>query len=145
MQILNHAATGAGFKFTIGEFYTWQGKRIHSIGITPDIEVENTITPVDESTFAKVDYDKILAGNFDGETILALEQRLVALGYMKEADEVFDDVTKDAVSRFQAVIGYEVTGEPSFYDYMYLNDYDYEPLTIETDDQKQTAINYLCR
>ena len=145
MQILNRAATGAGFKFTIGEFYSWKGKRIHTVGITPDMLVENTITPVDESAFAKIDYDKILAGNLDGETILALEQRLVALGYMREADEIFDETTKDAVSRFQAIVGYEVTGEPTFYDYMFLNDYDYEPLTIETDDQKQTAVDYLSK
>ena len=145
MQVLNRAATGAGFKFTIGEFYSWQGKRVHTVGITPDIEVENTVTPVDESSFEKIDFDKVLAENFDAETILALEQRLVALGYMEEADEVFDETTKDAVSRFQAIVGYEVTGEPTFYDYLFLNDYDYDPLTVVTDNQKQEAIDYLSK
>ena len=145
MQILNRAATGAGFKFTIGEFYSYKNQRVHTVGITPDVELENTVAPVDEGAFAKIDFDKILAEVQDEETILALEQRLVALGYMEEADEIFDEATKDAVSRFQAILGYEITGNPSFKEYLFLNDYNYEELTVETDNQKQYAIDYLSK
>lgn len=143
MQALIRAATGAGFKFTIGEFYSYDNKRINTIGVIPDIEVKNDITGVPEETFAKIDFDRVSEGVLGGDMTLALEQRLQVLGYMDNADEVFDDTTKDAVSRFQAVLGHEITGVPGFYEYLYLNDYNYEALTVVVDNQKQAAIDYL--
>ena len=73
---------------------------------------------------------------------LALEQRLEALGYLEEADEVFDEATSDAVSRFQAILGYEINGIPGIYEYMYLNDYNYSDLTLVVDNQMDAAIEY---
>lgn len=143
MQILNRAATGSGFKFTIGEFYSYDGKRVNTIGITPDIYSKNDVKEIPEETFVKVDFDKIEEGSRGGDMTLALEQRLEALGYIEKADEVFDETTKDAVSRFQAVLGYEVTGIPGFYEYLYLNDYNYGALTVEVDNQLQAAIDHL--
>ena len=74
---------------------------------------------------------------------LALEQRLAALGYMKEADETFDDTTKDAVSRLQAVLGFQITGVPEIGLYMFLNDYDYSQLDKVIDLQMEAAIKHL--
>ena len=145
MQILNRAATGAGFKYTIGEFYSYKGKRVNTVGITPDIVVENDVTRVPEETFAKIDFDRINEGATGGEMTLALEQRLQALGYLGEADAIFDDTTKDAVSRFQAVVGNEITGVPGFLEYLYLNDYNYESLTVVVDNQLQAAKDYLAK
>lgn len=145
MQVLNRSITGSGFKYTIGEFYSYKGQRINTIGITPDISVENDIISVDESEFAEIDLDKVSEGAQGGEMTLALEQRLKALGYIKEADETFDETTKDAVSRFQAVIGQEINGVPGFYEYLYLNDYDYSLLDEVIDNQMQAAIDYFKR
>ena len=142
MQVLNRAVTGAGFKYTIGEFYSYKGKRIHTMGVTPDIVVENEEKKVDESKFEAIDIDKAASGIQDEQMILALEQRLEALGYIEKADEVFDEQTKDAVSRFQAVLGHEVTGIPGVYEYIYLNDYNYADLSTIVDNQMDAAIEY---
>lgn len=142
MQLLNRALNGAGFKYTVGEFYSYKGQRINTIGVTPDIEVENLVLSVNADEFQQIDFDKIPEGNTDGEMTLAIEQRLAALGYMKEADETFDDATKDAVSRLQAVLGYDITGVPEIGLYMFLNDYDYSQLDKVVDLQMEAAIKY---
>lgn len=142
MQVLTRSVTGSGFKYTVGEFYSYKGQRIHTIGVIPDIPVENDIISVDEEAFAKIDLDRIDEGAQGGEMTLALEQRLKALGYLEEADEIFDETTKDAVSRFQAIIGQEISGVPGFYEYLYLNDYDYSSLDQIVDNQLEAAIDY---
>lgn len=141
MQIVSKCITGSGMKYTMGEFYSYKGNRVNTIGITPDIVVENEYVPVDTESFAPIDYDKTSDAVNDGGMVLALEQRLVALGYLEEADEVFDDTTKQAVTRIQALLGYDVTGIPGFYEYLYLNDYDYD-FDIEIDKQMEEAIRY---
>lgn len=140
MQSLNRAINGAGFKYTVGEFYSYTGQRINTVGITPDIYVENLVLSVNPDTFQPIDFENIAAGSTDGKMTLALEERLVALGYMETADEVFDDATKDAVSRIQAVLGFEVTGVPKIDLYMFLNDYDYSQLDQVIDLQMEEAI-----
>ena len=141
MQIVTKNITGSGMKYTVGEFYSYKGQRINTVGITPDIVVENEFVPVDEKSFTPIDYDKVDVATTDAAMTLALEQRLAALGYMEEADEVFDDTTKKAVSRIQAFLGYDITGIPGFYEYLYLNDYTYD-FDIEIDKQMEAAIRY---
>lgn len=143
MQLLSRAATGVGMKYTVGEFYTAKGQRVHTVGITPDIVVENEYVPVDEESFAKIDFDKIEEGANGGDMTLALEQRLSVLGYFDGTpDETFDEETKDAVMGFQAVLGYDATGVPGFYEYLYLNDYTYD-FDVVVDKQMDAAIEYL--
>lgn len=143
MQVLMRVATGAGMKYTVGEFFTAKGKRVHTIGITPDIVVENEYIPVDEESFAKIDYDRIGEATQGGEMTLALEQRLSALGILEEEpDSVYTDATTDAVARFQALLGYDMNGIPGFYEFLYLNDYSYD-FDIEIDKQLEAAIEYL--
>ena len=97
---------------------------------------------VDESKFEAIDINKATAGTQDEQMTLALEQRLNALGYIEQADSVFDEQTKEAVSRFQAVLGHEITGIPGLYEYIYLNDYNYTELTTIVDNQIDAAIEY---
>ena len=75
---------------------------------------------------------------------LALEQRLQAVGLLDKADEVFDDDTVKAVKDLQLVLGYDMTGVPGFYEYMYLNDYDYDFETV-IDKQIDSAVEYLSK
>ena len=143
MQLITKAVTGVGMKYTVGEFYTAKGERVHTVGITPDIVVQNEYVPVDEESFARIDFDRIEEGANGGDMTLALEQRLFALGYLEdEPDENFDEKTKDAVTGFQAVLGYEPSGIPGFYEYLYLNDYNYD-FDIVVDKQIDAAIEYL--
>jgi len=142
MQVLNRAINGAGFKYTIGEFYSYNGQRIHTIGVTPDFYVENPVIRVNQDAFAPIDMLRTAEGSTGGDMTLALEQRLVALGLMAEADEVFDDTTKDAVSRLQVSLSYDVTGIPGVGEYMFLNDYDYSQLDKVIDLQIERAKEY---
>ncbi len=144
MQSVQRLATGAGMKYTVGEFYSIKGKRVHTVGITPDIPVENEIITVDEDSFVKIDYDRLDEAGKDGEMNLALEQRLQAVGLLDNADEVFDDDTVQAVKELQSVLGYEVTGVPGFYEYMYLNDFDYDFENV-IDKQLDAAVEYLSK
>lgn len=144
MQTVQRTVTGAGIKFTVGEFYSIKGKRVHTVGITPDIVVENEIITVDEESFVEIDYDRMDEAGKDGEMNLALEQRLQAVGLLDKADEVFDDNTVKAVKDLQLVLGYEMTGVPGFYEYMYLNDYDYDFETV-IDKQIDSAVEYLSK
>lgn len=143
MQILNKAVTGAGMKYTIGEFFTAKGERVHTVGITPDIMVENEYIPVEEEEFAIIDFDRIEEGTKNTDMTLALEQRLNVLGYLQsEPDNIFDEETTSAVMHFQAVLGHEMTGVPGFYEYLYLNDYSYD-FDVVIDKQLDAAIEYL--
>lgn len=142
MQVLTPLPTKGGMKYTIGEFFSVSGERIHTVGITPDIEVENELVPVDEESFAKIDFDLIKGASQNAQMTLALEQRLEALGYLEEADEIFDENTTKAVKSLQNILGYESTGVAGFYEFLYLNDLSYDFKT-EKDNQLTTAIDYL--
>lgn len=144
MQTVQRIATGAGMKYTVGEFYSIKGKRVHTVGITPDIAVENDVITVDEESFAEIDYNRMDEAGKDGEMNLALEQRLEAVGLLDKADEVFDEKTIQAVKDLQLVLGYEVTGIPGFYEYLYLNDFDYDFETV-IDNQIDSATEYLSK
>lgn len=142
LQAVNNAVGGAGFKYTVGEFYSFKGKRVHTVGITPDIVVRNEYIDVDTSLFGEIDVDMALENPYDEKNLLALEQRLEALGYLDAADGVYDAETKDAIARIQAVLGYKVTGEVGFYEYIYLKDYNYEDVQTVNDLQMDAAIEY---
>ncbi len=143
MQILMRIVTGAGMKFTIGEFFAYDGSRIHETGITPDIVVENEKEDVLEENFEEIDIDKVQLGQIDEGLTLALEQRLGALGYFEgEPDGVYDEETTESVRTLQNVLGYESTGVAGFYEYLYLKDLNYD-FEITVDTQLETAVNHL--
>lgn len=145
MQSVRQIATGAGIKYTVGEFFSIDGKRINTVGVTPDIEIENERIAVNEEDFEKIDFDEIDNENSNGKMTLALEQRLNALGlFASSPDEVFDEETKAAVEKLQGLLGYDVTGVAGVYEYMYLNDYTYD-FDITVDNQLNTAIEYLSK
>ena len=143
MQAVYQLPTGAGMKFTVGEFYSVKGERINTIGVTPDYEVENIFEAVNEEEFQDIDLDKLDEAGKDGKMTLALEQRLEALGaFYREPDEVFDEFTVEAVKKLQRSLGYEETGIPAFYEYLYIKDLSYE-FDKTVDLQLEEAIKYL--
>ncbi|MBQ3022764.1 MAG: S41 family peptidase [Clostridia bacterium] len=142
LQSVSNAVGGAGFKYTVGEFYSFKGQRVHTIGVTPDFVVENEYIEVDMSQLEPIDIDVALENLRDENNVLALEQRLKLFGYLPEADGIYDEETKDAVARFQAMLGYSVTGEVSIYEYIFLNDYNYDDIVIPVDKQMEAAIKY---
>ena len=142
-QAVTNAIGGAGFKYTIGEFYSFKGQRIHTIGVTPDFVVENEYVGVDMSQLEPIDMDRVIENPRDERNVLALEQRLKIFGYMDEADGIYDEKTTEAVSRFQAALGYSITGEAGIYEYVFLNDFNYEEISILVDKQLEAAIKRL--
>ncbi len=140
MQSMFRLSTGSGVKYTIAEFYTPNDERIHTIGITPDIIVENSTYHVSEDDMQILDVEKY-DDKMDADNVLAVEQRLEALGYLEEADNVFDDDTRDALRAFQTLHNLEITGEPTFYTLIALASiiYDFDK---ENDDQLAAALKY---
>ncbi len=145
MQAVKQLYTGAGMKYTVGEFYSIHGERVHTVGITPDIVVENEMISVNQDEFAPIDYEKMDEAGKNGEMTLALEQRMHAIGYLDEKpDKTFDENTAEAVKNMQILLGYEATGVPGFYEYLYLNDFDYD-FEIVVDKQIEAATDYLTK
>lgn len=142
MQSVFRLNTGSGIKYTIAEFHTPNDERIHTIGITPDYEIKNSSYTVDESKFEEVD---VFNPNdtAPGKHILAIEQRLGALGLMEaEPDENFDEETVDAIKQFQTLRGLDITGKPDLYTVVAISDYIYD-FDITHDDQIEAAKTFV--
>ncbi len=140
MQAMFRTPTGSGLKFTIGEFFSPDDERIHTVGLTPDIEVSNIVIPVDESTFAEITLDKLnLPASKKG-----IEQRLNAIGLLPDSavDGYYDSQTEAAVRVFQENSRLEVTGKVDFYTALYLNDRGYDDLSKVIDVQMEKALEY---
>ncbi len=140
MQAVMRTPTGSGIKFTIGEYFTPKDERVHTIGLTPDIYVENIYTPVNDEEFAQLDFSSL-----DSEsTRLGVEQRLNALGLIsdEDTDGVFDNRTEAAIRAFQLYSELDETGELDFFTAIRINDYEYHRLTDVTDVQMEEALKY---
>ena len=90
-----------------------KGVKYNGVGVTPDYEVDNTEVPrelPDFIVFSHANYQQAVFGA-DNEVVEALEQRLVLLGVMREADSVFDQDTAQALAIYQKNMGLEQTGE----------------------------------
>ncbi len=141
MQSVQRLHTGAGIKFTVAEFHSPNDSRIHEVGVTPDVLVENVYTTVNENEFEPVGLEKAMDTSA-GKHILAMEQRLHALGCMEtEPDEVFDEETAEALRYIQSVRNLEITGQPDVYTLVAINDIVYD-FSVETDVQLEKAIEY---
>ncbi len=142
MQSVFRLQSGCGIKYTIAEFYSPADERIHTVGITPDYVVENPTYPVDENKFEKIDLDKP-NDTTPGKHVMAVEQRLGALGFMEsEPDENFDEETENAVKQFQALSGMDITGETDLYTLIAISDYVYD-FNITEDVQIEAAEKFI--
>lgn len=141
MQSLYKLITGSGVKYTIAEFHSPNDTRIHTVGVTPDYVVENTVRTVTEEDLEPMVFNNIT--ETDGKLNLAVEQRLEALGcFFGKPDEVFDEETANAVRQFQMLKNLNITGELDIYTLVAINDIIYEYEYTE-DDQLEAAKKYL--
>ena len=135
--------TGGGIKLTVAEYKTKSGKAINKVGIQPDMYVTNTYKQADISHFKEIDFSRLdWNEKSSGDGVLAIEQRLEFLGYMENADTVFDKETKEALELFQAYAGLTATGVGDLNTLLYLSGYDYE-VPVLVDRQLEAAQNYL--
>lgn len=139
MQLMMQCVTGSGLKFTIGEFFSPNDERVNTVGLTPDIEVENRVETVDESQFAEINLLNIDLP----VSKLGVEQRLGALGLLPETyvDGNYDSLTGGAIKAFQQICGMEPTGTADFNTVLALNDYEYN-ITKVVDVQMEEALKY---
>ncbi len=140
MQIMMRTPTGSGLKFTIGEFFTPKDERIHTVGLYPDIEVENISVPIDEERMANI----VLENLDQPSTKKGIEQRLNVLGLLAadSVDGYYDENTEAAVRAFQSYNNQEVTGVVDYYTAFYIKEYGYEGMTRIHDVQMEKALEY---
>ena len=104
MQILTNFKIGGGIKLTEAVYLTPSGRMIDGVGITPDLFVEDKVTPYEKCDFEKITYDRVMRNGDTGKDVLAIEQRLYYLGFLESLpDETYDTDTYDATMTFQGV------------------------------------------
>ncbi len=142
VQTVRRLITGGGIRLTVAEYKTAGGRALHHEGITPDIEVENTFAPADVSYMAEMEYMPEWKVGDSGKAVLAIEQRLAFLGFMEEADSVYDAETEKAIRFFQAQSDLSITGTADIYTQIRLGGIDYTA-PVENDDQLARALEFL--
>lgn len=88
--------------YTVAEYYTPSHNTIHKVGIKPDYTVSNKYVDFDMSTVKSYEITRALKVGDTGEDVYAVKERLKALGYMVELNDVYDEITAIAVKNFQS-------------------------------------------
>lgn len=98
-----------GVKFTVAEFFTTSKNKIHGVGITPDIVVENP--EFNYADFHKFSDDKVSTLGDVNLEVLSAEMILAYTDYLTdEPDGVLDQKTFDALKAFQKDSGLTADG-----------------------------------
>ena len=88
--------------YTVAEYYTPSHNTIHKVGIEPHYTVSNKYTDFDMSTVTSYEITRALKIGDTGEDVYAVKERLNALGYRVEVNDVYDELTANAVKNFQS-------------------------------------------
>lgn len=88
--------------YTVAEYYTPSHNTIHKVGIQPNYVVSNKYADFDMSTVKAYEITRALKVGDTGEDVYAVKERLSALGYVLEVNDVYDELTANAVKNFQS-------------------------------------------
>ncbi len=106
MQTVTNFRIGGGVKMTVAEYLTRNKRHIDKVGIKPDVLVYDDIIRMKNSDFNDFDFDTVMKLGDTGPTVLALNQRLWALGYeVGIPTDVFSEATQSAVIHIQKTQG----------------------------------------
>lgn len=106
MQNLTNFRIGGGVKMTAAEYLTRNKRRIDGTGIKPDYYIEDKIIRMKNSDFGDFDFETKPKLGDKGPLVLALNQRLDAMGYdVGIPDDEFGEDTYNAVYNFQVLKG----------------------------------------
>jgi carboxyl-terminal processing protease len=106
MQNLTNFRIGGGVKMTEAEYLTRNKRHIDGIGIKPNYYTEDKIIRMKSAGFNDFDFETKMKLGDKGPTVLALNQRLYAMGYnVGIPDDEFTQQTHDAVYSFQSLKG----------------------------------------
>lgn len=98
-----HMKNGGAMWLTIAKYLTPGGSYIHDVGIEPDYPINNKKHLIDTTQFEPIKAERVLTSGDKGKDVLAIEQRLEAMGYpIENADEAYDNYTAVAVTAFQS-------------------------------------------
>lgn len=143
VQTTAQMRNGGAIKLTIGKYYTAKKQDVAKNHINPDVEVQNSYVKVNEEKLEPVDFDNEIKAGSSGKNVLAIEQRLVILGFMEEADEIADEGTMKAVALMKSAYGADPTVKADIDFLSYLNSVDYSELYTTNDRQLKAAWDYL--
>ncbi len=111
MQTLTNFRIGGGVKMTVAEYLTRNKRHIDKVGIQPDYTVYDSIVKMKNSDLVDFDFDTVMKLGDKGPTVLALNQRLWAMGYgVGIPSDEFTQETHSAVVHFQVTKGMEANG-----------------------------------
>lgn len=107
MQNLTSFKVGGGVKLTEAEYLTRGKRHINGVGIIPDHKVTDSYTTLKKSGFNDLDFETVMQLGDKGDTVLALNQRLWALGYNvgEIPTDEYTENTYFAVLNFQNAVG----------------------------------------
>lgn len=111
-QNLYTTESGHKVKLTIQEFFSPKGNKINGVGVVPTVEV---YTP----DYVASDV-RLMAGD-TGEQVANMKGILKALGYLEEADDIYDGDAYNAIMAFQADAGLYPYGVCDYTTQSYLN------------------------
>jgi len=135
--------SGRVCKMTVGEYITRNGKRIHGIGVLPDIDVTNRRLALRDTNALEMEYKDLYTAGDSGTGVFACKQRLRALGYsVGTMDDIYSGEMLNAVASFQRDVGLEVTGVLDINTQIYL-DNDADGAKVLVDKQLYTAFDML--
>lgn len=125
MQIVNGFITGDGYKLTVAEYLSPDKRIINDIGVEPDYGAEPRIVKYSDIYYTPVTFERVLKVGDEGDDVLAMEERLDAMGLsVGIPDRVFDDKTFYAVRKYQEVAGLypygvlDITTQLSIHNYL---------------------------
>ena len=126
--------------YTVAEYYTPSHNTIHKVGIQPDYIVSNKYADFDMSTVKAYEITRTLNVGDTGEDVYAVEERLKALGYLLEANDVYDELTENAVKNFQSNTGLFSYGVADITTQIRLND-ELKAAKVLVDKQYERALS----
>ncbi|MCG0239399.1 MAG: S41 family peptidase [Firmicutes bacterium] len=109
VQTLIHLPDQGALKVTTAEYLTPKGRRVHEVGLEPDVKVE--ALPISPDRFQPIELEQAYAPGEVGLAIQAVQQRLNDLGYNAGPENgFFSQRLKAAIEAFQRDHGLRVSG-----------------------------------
>lgn len=102
MQTVTQIRSGHYLWMTIAEYFTPSHTPIDKVGVEPDYSVLNKTADFDMSTVTPYQITRVLNVGSTGDDVYAVKERLKALGYNIEVNDVYDLKTADIITSFQS-------------------------------------------
>ncbi len=106
VQELIQLDDASGLRLTTAVYLTPQRRKIHEVGITPDELVERDL----HLAFLSRDFDEELPVGSVHWVVMAVQQRLIQLGYEVQHDGVLEGTTAEAIAALQEAAGLQADG-----------------------------------